>query len=68
MSTQPHEGGDAESVQRSSIKLVRNAKGDTQVEVKVYVGDTDADVLKARQLAVDTYRQVVAEFSAGEAA
>lgn len=68
MSTTPYEGGEPETVQRSSVKLTRNAKGDTQAEVKVYAGDTEEDVARARRLAVETYKGLVAEFNPGAAA
>jgi hypothetical protein len=54
--------------QRSSVKLVRNAKGDTQIEVKVYAGDTEQDVDRARDLAVRTYRELNTNFAGEKAA
>lgn len=43
----PAEGG------RGSFKLVRNAKGETQFEVKVYaLGDEEQDEVAARERAV----------------
>lgn len=48
--------------QRSSVKLVRNAKGDPQWEIKVVAGDEEADVERARQLALDQYRDLETEF------
>lgn len=48
---------------RSSIKLTRNAKGDTQIEVKIRVGDTDAEIDNARQKAIATYNDLRAQFS-----
>ncbi len=43
---------------RSSVKLARNAKGDTQIEVKVRVGDTVTEVDAAKQIALATYQQL----------
>lgn len=51
-----------EEGQRSSVKLVRNAKGDTQIEVKVYVGDGQDLIDEARNRAVSTYRTLEREF------
>lgn len=48
MST-PEENGQPQETSRSSFKLVRNAKGETQIEAKVYVGDSAEDILAARQ-------------------
>lgn len=53
-------GDPGEPVSRSSVKITLNAKREAQVEVKVYVGDTVADVHLARDMAIDTYRQTVA--------
>ena len=41
----------------SSVKLSRNAKGETQIEVSVYVGNTDeiATVFDAERVAKDIY-------------
>jgi hypothetical protein len=61
MSSPEHTGHDA-GEQRSSIRLTRNAKGDTQIDVKVRVGDTEADVAHARDLALRVYRELWAEF------
>lgn len=49
---------------RSSIKLTRNAKGDTQIEIKVRVGDTEAEINEARRIAVATYKGLRDEFGA----
>ena len=35
----------------SSVKLTTNSKGEVQIEVKVYVPDTDAEVGAARVIA-----------------
>lgn len=48
----------------SSVKLVRNAKGDTQIEVKIRVGDTDADVAKAEELARAVYDRLNGHYGA----
>lgn len=47
---------------RSSVKITCNAKGDPQWEVKVYAGDSEADVEAARSLALAQYRDLQAEF------
>lgn len=60
--------GEQHEEQRSSVKLVRNAKGDTQIEVKVYAGDTEQDVDRARDLAVRTYRELNTNFAGEKAA
>jgi len=62
---EPRGGEPVES--RSSVKLVRNAKGDTQVEVKVYVGDSQEQVDQARDLAVRAYQELVRNFAPREA-
>jgi hypothetical protein len=44
---------------RSSFKLVRNAKMETQIEVKTYaLGDTPEDELAARNAAVEHYEHL----------
>lgn len=48
--------------QRSSVKLVRNAKGDPQWELKVVVGEDEVAVERARELAVQMHRAMEAEF------
>jgi hypothetical protein len=53
---------DPEAGARSSVKLTRNAKGDTQIEVKVRVGDTEDEVETARRLAVETYENLRGSF------
>lgn len=57
------ENGHEPAESRSSVKLTRNAKGDTQIEVKVYVGDSDDDLEHARQKAVDVYNQLRTEYA-----
>jgi hypothetical protein len=47
---------------RSSVRVVRNARGDEQFEVKVYAGDSERDVEEARRRAVDCYRRLESEF------
>lgn len=44
---------------RSSVKMIRNAKGDLQVEVKVVEGTDAAEMDRVRQLAIDNYRQAI---------
>lgn len=50
-----------ESEQRSSVKVVLNAKAEAQVEVKVYAGEDPAELERARTLAVETFRRTVGE-------
>lgn len=45
--------------QRSSVKYVRNAKGDTQVEVKAYEGSSREQMSELQQIAFDTYKSAV---------
>lgn len=54
--------GQQQGEQRSSVKLVRNAKGDCQIEVKVYAGTTDVELDETRAQAVRVYRLVEREF------
>lgn len=44
----------------SSVKLTRNAKGDTQIEVSVYPGETEelATVFDAERVAKDIYNRL----------
>ncbi len=48
---------------RSSVKLSRNAKGETQIEVKVYSGDTSDDVDTAKAKAVEVYDSLRTEYA-----
>jgi hypothetical protein len=50
---------------RSSVKVVRNAKGEAQFEVKVYAGDTEAELETAHRIAVARYRELEREFAIG---
>ncbi len=45
--------------QRSSCKYSRNAKGDTQVEVKAYEGTTREQMMELQQIAFETYKAAV---------
>ena len=47
---------------RSSVKLSRNSKGETQIEVKAYVGDTAEQVEEAKDLAVRVYNELAAKY------
>lgn len=47
---------------RSSFKLTRNAKGDPQWEIKVRVGDTEAEVLEAQRIAMFVYQTTETAF------
>lgn len=46
-------------VEKSSVKLVRNAKGDTQIEMRVVDGTTDVEMARLRLLALAEYRTLV---------
>ena len=48
----------------SSVKLVRNAKGDTQIEVTVYPGETEevATVFDAERIAKDIFNRLRATY------
>ena len=46
----------------SSVKLVRNAKGDTQIEVKVYAGDAADDVAEAERIARQVYDRLQQQY------
>lgn len=46
-------------VDQSSVKLVRNAKGDTQVEIKVVAGTTPEQMAAIRALAYANYKLTV---------
>ena len=50
-----------QSEQRSSVKVAMTAKGEATVEVKVYVGQDEAELEAARQLAVKTYNDTARE-------
>ena len=54
-----------ETEKGSSVKLVRNAKGDTQIELKVYVGDTQQELDEARQFAEMQYDLLVKKYGGG---
>jgi hypothetical protein len=45
--------------QRSSVKVAMNAKGDAQIEVKVYTNATPEEMDFAREQAVRTYLETV---------
>lgn len=67
MSDQQHQNPE-EREQRSSVKIVLNAKREAQVEVKVYAGDSQQDVDRVRTLAVAAYRQTLNDLGIGAAA
>lgn len=50
--------------QRSSIKVIRNAKGEAQWEVKVVEGSTGADLDALRSIAVTQHQALVRELAA----
>lgn len=51
---------------RSSVKLTRNAKGDTQVECKVYAPSDDLfDVDATEKAAVELYDRLCARYPMG---
>jgi hypothetical protein len=52
-----------EAESRSSVYVARNAKGDVQVAVKVYVGDDLEEIVSAKETAVAQYRELEREFN-----
>ena len=54
--------------QRSSIKVVLNAKHEPQFEVKVYAGETGEELDRIRGLAVAQHNHLVQELLGGRAA
>lgn len=46
-------------IEKSSVKLVRNAKGDTQIEMRVVDGTPPEEMKRLRELALSEYRQLV---------
>ena len=57
----------AQDLSRSSVKLTLNSKREVQLEVKVRVGDSEADVNEARRLAVATFNALRGEYGGGAA-
>lgn len=57
--TEPENGQQVE--QRSSIKAVRNAKGEPQFEIKVVEGTDNMELDRIRKLAVDHYHALARE-------
>ncbi len=51
------EGGSWAQESRSSIKFARNAKGDTQIEVKAVDGTTPEEMEAIRLVAFDNYKK-----------
>ena len=55
MSEQAHETSIIEP--RSKVKLSRNAKGDTQIELSIVAGETAEEARRIRDLAVQLYQE-----------
>lgn len=53
--------------QRSKIKLTRNAKGDSQWEISVVVGEDELLLFEAKRLAVKVNEELEAELIRGRA-
>ncbi len=51
------------SEQKGSVKLTVNAKGEIQPEIKTYVGDSDSDMIDARERAIFNLEQTLLHFS-----
>jgi hypothetical protein len=51
----------------SSVKLTRNAKGDAQIEVKVYADFEDADLQQAKVAAQKVYDELASAYPVGGA-
>jgi hypothetical protein len=64
MSEQAREGTLLEGAREhgSSVKLSTNSKGDVQVEVKVYVPDTLAEVADAQHTAESIFNSIRAKY------
>lgn len=45
--------------EKSSVKLVLNAKGDMQIELRVVAGETSVEMERIREIALDNYRQLI---------
>ncbi len=41
---------------KSSLKFIRNAKGDTQIEVKAVEGTTETEMNEIRRIAFNAYK------------
>ena len=68
MSTPETTGAEpGQDLSRSSVKVTRNAKGDPQWEIKVYVGDDPVDVQIARETALATHRALESALLGGGA-
>lgn len=51
--------------QASSVTLSRNAKGDVQIEVKVYTDETIASPADAAKVAADLYDSLAKQYAYG---
>lgn len=63
MSTPERDNATVIVEQKSSIKAVRNAKGEAQFEVKVVAGETDDALATMRAQAVAQYKALAQELS-----
>lgn len=68
MSTPEHGQVESRIESRSSVKLTRNAKGDCQLEVKVYEGYDPGEFAAAKAEAITAYRELEREFYGTRAA
>jgi hypothetical protein len=55
-------GDEVQTESKGSVTISRNAKGEPQFGVKVYSGETAADLDPIRELAVAQYRALHREF------
>ena len=46
-------------IEKSSVKFTRNAKGDTQIELRVVEGTTPEEMQAIRELAYENYKRAV---------
>jgi hypothetical protein len=53
---------------RSKVKLVRNAKGDTQIELSIVAGESAEEARRIRDLAVELYQETHRTFYPGRVA
>lgn len=70
MSAQEQQGAPGQERQEagvSSVKLTRNAKGDAQIEVKVYADFDNADLVEAVEAAKRVYAELAGAYPVGGA-
>lgn len=63
MSAQDTTVREATESARSSFKLIRNAKADTQIEIRIAVGDSKEELDAAEARAIAAYERLSAHFA-----